>query len=196
MASPFRAPTVTADSEADCVARIRAGDAHAFEVVFKRLYNPLCVFATHLLGSAAGAEDIVDDVFCRIWQRHDAWEIRVSIKHYLYTAVRNRALEHLARQRRERLWTARATRRAEPVLMAAPAGAADEHLVAAESALIVARALERLPARCREAFVLHRQHGLSYHEIAAVMGISIKTVEKHLVRAVKALRAVWAGLSD
>ncbi|HET7321790.1 MAG TPA: RNA polymerase sigma-70 factor [Longimicrobiaceae bacterium] len=169
--------------------RMRAGDEAAFELLFHRYYRPLFLFAERFVHSAEVAEDLTVDVFVRLWERRGEREVHGSVRGYLYTAVRNAALSHLKRERMVQ-------RAHESVLRddvlpghARPSLGADARVQAREVAQAVDEAIERLPDRTREAFVLHRKHGLTYAEVAEVMEISPRTVEVHIRTAVKSLRA-------
>ena len=126
----------------------------------------------------------MEDVFFNIWRTRSGWLVTGSLKSYLYAATRNQALNVLKRQGRER--------RHLELLAADPershALAADAELHAEDFRAAADRAIAALPDRCRQAFLLHRQHELSYAEIAAAMDISEKTVENQLARALKILR--------
>ncbi|HEX2080475.1 MAG TPA: RNA polymerase sigma-70 factor [Longimicrobium sp.] len=168
--------------------RIREGDAAAFETLFHRYYGRLHAFARTYVRAPEAAEDLVADVFVRVWERRTEWELRGGPRAYLYGAVRNEALAWLRRQRmldRAHADALRDDRR--PGMGAAPL-AGDAQLEARELAEAIDRAVDALPDRSREAFVLHRRHGLSYAEVAAAMDISPRTVEVHIGRAFKALR--------
>jgi len=176
------------EDERELVSRVRRGDTAAFEHIFMVYYNRLCLFAETYVISAQIAEELVDDVFCSIWERRAEWDVRHGLKAYLYGSVRNRALKNLARDRVAGQVRDEAEREERALAMGQPAVGADDLVAAGELGEAVTRALSALPPRCRQTYLLHRQHQLSYAEIAATMGISTKTVENHLARALKALR--------
>jgi RNA polymerase sigma-70 factor (family 1) len=170
------------------IARIRAGDEDAFEALVLEHYNGLCVFAARLVGTDAAAEEIVQDVLMRIWQRRERWRVGGSLASYLYVAVRNRALNAMRSARYHRRWEEHA---AAELAMLAPeleTGHADEDVRVAELMAAIDRAIQELPPRCRQAFLLRRQHHLSYAEIARVMEIAPKTVEVQIGLALRTLR--------
>ena len=174
-------------------ARVQAGDASAFEELFIAYYRRLFVFVESYVRSAEVAEDLTVDVFVRIWERRTEWELRGSVRPYLYAAARNEALAWLRRQRMiERVHDGAAHDDAPPG-MGAPPPPGDAAVQARELAEAVEQAIQRLPDRGREAFVLHRKHGLSYAEVGETMGISPRTVEVHIRRAFQALRADLGG---
>jgi RNA polymerase sigma-70 factor (family 1) len=177
------------DFERVWVARTRAGAPDAFAAIFRAYYARLCAFAEGYLRSSAEAEEVVEDVFVRIWERREQCTGCSSLKSYLFTAVRNRSLKRLRHERvvKRTVTDARAANR--PLGVAGERASLDDEVYAGELAAAVQRAVATLPERGREAFLLHREHGLTYAQIATTMGISVKTVENHLIRATKALRA-------
>ena len=174
--------------DADLVTRIRAGDEPAFEALFREHYTKLCVFAARLIGSDAAAEEIVQDVLLSIWRRHEQWDVPGTVASYLYAAVRNRAFNQLRDERQRRHKRAQLTQELTILGQDANRIEADDVVRSEELARAIARAIEELPPRCREAFLLRRQHNLSYAEIARVMQIAPKTVEIQIGAAYKSLR--------
>ncbi len=176
-------PSIETPSEQEraLIDRVRAGDYEAFLVLFRAYHAPLERFGERLTGSSDTAEDIVQDVFVAIWERRETWDVRSGVHRYLYGAVRNRAFDCARRRALE----ARSDR-----TLASEDGqerAADPAELA-EVRAAVARAIERLPARCRAVYRLRHYHELTYAEIAHVLGLSVKTVEMHVSSALKALR--------
>jgi RNA polymerase sigma-70 factor, ECF subfamily len=169
-------------------AGVRAGDAAAFEQLFQSYYRRLYVFVESYVRAPEVAEDLTVDVFVRIWERREGWELRGSLRAYLYAAARNEALAWLRRQRMVQRVHDGALHDDCPPGMGAPPAPGDAAVQARELAEAVEQAIGRLPERGREALVLHRQHGLSYAEVGEAMGISPRTVEVHIRRAFQALR--------
>jgi len=178
-------PLNTADTA--LVSAVRRGDERAFEQIFRRYYNPLCVFVTRYVGDPAMAEEMVDAVFARIWEQRINWEVRSSLAAYLYAAARYQVLDwrrHAAVESRLR------KRVIAEGLTPGQGGSSDQHQAceASELEAAIRDAIEQLPERCRLIFTLRWQHHLSYAEIAATLGIATKTVETQINRAIKALR--------
>jgi RNA polymerase sigma-70 factor (ECF subfamily) len=171
------------------LAQMRAGEGNAFAALFSRYYDALCAFASGYTASRAEAEEVVEDVFVRLWELREQLEVRESLKSYLYTATRNRALNRLRDKRAETRRLEEASADATAPGMGQPGPGIDQEVEAEEFARAVERAVEQLPPRARQVFLLHRQHGLTYAEIAAALEISPKTVENLLGRALKHLRA-------
>jgi len=157
--------------------------ARAFDALFRANYAGLCRFAGRILGSPAAAEEVVQDLFLYIWERHEVIDASTPSRAYLYRAAHNAAVNRLRHRRVERRWV-EAEGAAEP---AAPM--VDDELGLEELAQAVTRAIERLPERTRLVYTMSRQENLSYQEIAAALGLSIKTVEAQMARAFRLLRA-------
>ena len=111
-----------------------------------------------------------------------------KVRPYLYRAVHNRALNV---RRHEKVVRAREAQMAEPSF----APSSDQALLSAETARLVRAAVDKLPERCRLIFTLSREQRLTYAEIAQVAGVSIKTVETQMGRALRSLRASLADLN-
>jgi len=172
------------ESRHDLVARIRAGDEAAFESMFRAYYDPLCRHVAPYLGSRDAAEDAVQGVFVHIWEDRARWVVS-DLGHYLYAAVRRRAISQVRR--------IAVRRRAAPLLVLEETGGAgralpDAEFDAEELRRRLERVLDTLPPRTRAAFLLSRGEGLSYHQVAARMAISQKTVGVHIGRALAVLR--------
>lgn len=172
--------------------RMTQGDEAAFDALFGALYEPLRQFARSYVRSADVAEEIVEDLFLKLWADRDRLRVRGSVAGYLYVSVRHRALNHLKRTRTERLHLD-ALRRDERWVATHGVNEAEERLRDAELTESVQKAIDRLPPRARETYQLYYQHHLSYAEIANVMGTSVKTVENQLSRSLKSL---WSQLKD
>jgi len=171
-----------ADVGPELVERIRAGDPDAFEQAFRRLYPGLLRFARVQLAGGPDAEDVVHEVFLRVWRDRARLEPDRSLRNYLLTAVRNRALD-VARHRAVARRTATLER--EDAQTAWPADPAE----VSELETAIRACVAALPERCRTAFLLCRQQELTYAEAAAVMGVRTATVKTQVARALAALRA-------
>jgi RNA polymerase sigma-70 factor (ECF subfamily) len=144
-------------------------------------------YAYGIVGHRMVAEDIAQEVLLWVWDHRVSLQVRGTVRSYLLTAVRNRALNYMAHHRAELRWEAQYTR--EDILpgMSHPERAPDDlaHIEALRAAMT--RAIAALPERRRQILLLRREH-LSHAEIAQVMGISLKTVEAQLTSAFVTLR--------
>lgn len=163
--------------------RIRCGDQKAFKRLFHLHYEPLCRFACGYVKTMAVAEDLVQEVFLDLWRRRHNWYPDQSGKAYLYGAVRNQALKHLRHMRSRQRMEDEQKRRPSPV-QETPACVLHHQ----EVQQAAQQAIDELPERRRHIFILSRQHDLTYKEIAMLLGISVKTVETQVGRALEFLR--------
>jgi len=135
----------------------------------------------------------VQDVMLELWRRRESLARDSSPQAYLFQSTRNRALNHVRHERVER--------RGEPDAagLASVSATAPAQLIEEEIEVALKSAVSELPARCREVFELSRTHGLRYAEIATVLGISVKTVEAQMGKALRILRerlAPWLPESN
>lgn len=174
--------------------RVQLDDYGAFRELFGRLYPPLCHVALRLVPRPEVAEEVVADVFFKLWKRRAAIQITTSFRAYLYRAVRNQALDYL----KSTAATADACSiELTPRTAAWPtADPGPQHqLEYQELAQRVAVAVGALPPQCQAIFRLNREDGLRYQEIADLLQLSIKTVETQMGRALKSLRAALPRLT-
>lgn len=177
------------------VHRIRSGDVSAFAELFREFHAPLCEVVDSYVRSQSVAEEIVQDLFFVVWMRRDRLRAD-SIRGYLFSAARNRALHHLRHQSVVRRWSLWIDARPEVAGVSQVQSPADDVTEADERRRAVRAAVDRLPARSRLAFVLQWEHEMSNADIATAIGISIKGVEKLLAIARKHLRATLGAYAE
>ena len=167
--------------EAELLRRLRAGDEDAYAAIFREHYPALVVGETRVLGERAFAEEIAQDVLLELWKRRETLELTGPVRAYLHSAARNRALNRLRQGR---------TAQRSEVYLKGPteAPSADSRVMSGELAEAVARAIASLSGPQREVFEMSRTRGLTYNEIAALLEISVKSVEARMGRALKQLR--------
>lgn len=180
---------LTYHSDQELVAAIVAGNARAFEALFHSYYPGLCGFAARMVANRDVAEDLVQEVFLYVWRNREVWQVQTTVKQYLYAAVRHGALRYLRHERVTSKYTNDTV-----ILFERPPRLADADLESQETISLVQAAIAKLPERCRLVYTLHREQGLSYAEVAEVMGISPKTVDVQMGRALKALRRLLGGV--
>jgi RNA polymerase sigma-70 factor (ECF subfamily) len=162
---------------------MRAGDPAAFEAFLDGLWHPIVRYVTRIVGSVDDAEDVAQEAFARVWEQRAGLRLSSSIRAYVYQIARNLALNEAKRhESRARMVTRLSTE--TPFTSATPAGELDR----AEVREVVRAAIDALPARRREAFVLAHLHGLPYREVADVMEISPQSVANQISAALADLR--------
>ena len=176
----------------DCFQRIRDGDLEAFEALFRAMHQPLVAFGTRYVGDAARAEELVQDIFFALWQGRAEWVVTGSVTAYLYSAVRNRALNLRRRDAVEQSWADDEAHDSVRALHPAPTRP-DTALETLEARSRLEAAMDALPPRLAQVMLMRWHGGLSYAEIADTLGISVKGVENQLGRGLKALRAALGG---
>lgn len=183
---PRSALALVRAESSDPNARRSRLDEPAFDALVRAYAAPLCEYAARLLPTPADAEEVVQELFARIWVRRDSWDAVDPIP-YLFSAVRNLARNYHRDSGVRGAWTRAATARAahDPLTAESPAEIAER----AELTQAATEAIARLSEQQRLAFTLSRHHGLTYAEIARALGISVKTVETQMGRALKSLRA-------
>lgn len=164
--------------------QLSAPDEHwpAFEAFVREQHRALCAYAYRYVRSREAAEEVVQDVLFRVWCRRDRLT-GIELIPYVYRSVANAAI---SRVRSERAMLARDLHLAQA---AADLGPTDQTDTGSDLHAQVRRAIEALPDRTRVVFLLSRDAGLTYAAIAERLGISPKTVENQIVRALRLLRA-------
>lgn len=160
--------------------RIRQDDRLALNALFAQYYRKLCRFACSCSVTHEQAEEIVSDVFFMIWKNRAHINIRQSVKAYLYSCVRHAALSVLRQQQPEISLSDEHDQ--------ADASTPEMQILYEELHARVQQAIDNLPPRCRQIFVMNRMDGLKHKEIASILAISEKTVEHQLTRALERIR--------
>ncbi|MFH2094770.1 MAG: RNA polymerase sigma-70 factor [Bacteroidota bacterium] len=161
----------------------RKFDRNELEKLFREYFVQLCAFARKYVKDIDSAKEIVHDVFINLWEKRDNIDLNKSVKSYLFTSVHNRCLNFIRDNKKfDRENTEIENVNAESRW--------EEHdaLVEAETESKIHKAIGELPEKCREIFLLNRFNDMKYAEIAEKLGISIKTVEAQMSKALKILR--------
>ncbi|MEQ8582919.1 MAG: RNA polymerase sigma-70 factor [Marinoscillum sp.] len=171
------------DPDQVLVERLRNKDKRAFELVFNEYYGLLKSYAMRFMDDPDDAEEVIQEVFVKFWEKCDTLAPDSSIKSYLYRSVHNTCLNFIKHQKVKDSYRQYViTFMEEAVEGPSPDG---------EKSNVQERifeAIDNLPPRCSEIFKLSRFEGLKYQEIADHLSISIKTVEVQMGKALKTLR--------
>jgi len=170
-------------SDNDLLRQIAGGNTNAFEMLFKQHYENLCRYACTFIRESDEAEDIVQKTFVTFWEKKEDIAVETSLKSYLYGAVRNAALNNIKHQQVRQKHAATMT-----VNDHVASESASDGVVSAELNEQINAAIDRLPQQCRRVFELSRFEGLKYAEIAEQLGISVKTVENQMGKALRRMR--------
>lgn len=163
------------------ISLIKAGNKVAFDQLFLTYYQFLCNYAYQFLHEKEGAEEVVQDMFFHLWEKRESLDIKSSIKSYVFQAVRNRCLtllKHLAVREEYKKHNKNTIEYQEQ----------QTYDFENELATMIEVAVNELPEERQKVFRLNRYEGLKYQEIADHLGISVKTVEGQMSKALKFLR--------
>lgn len=171
---------ITGVDEQAVVCAIRAGDAGVLEDLFCRYYQDLFDFCRRITSAEDIAEDIIQEVFLRIWKNRHALNPQSSVKRYLFKAVKNLSYQHIRNTSR------RHSLLAKMILHDAQRPATPEETVEYdETREVVEQAVNTLPKRCREIFLLSRELNIKNADIADALHLSVRTVETQISIALK-----------
>ncbi|MEC5146291.1 RNA polymerase sigma-70 factor [Chitinophaga sp. 212800010-3] len=155
-----------------------------FRLVFEKFYNPLCRYANSFVKEPNICEDIVQEVFIRIWETRKDLIASDNVRFYLFTAVRNNCLTYLRREQKHVVYSlSDLDTEDEDVTDTAPWTGDPINYHA-----LLGQAIAQLPPKCKEVFLLCRMGELSNQQAADSLGISVKTVNNQLWKALKLLK--------
>lgn len=171
----------TADKADQLFRRIVLDDHEAFKTMYYDFFAPLCVFARRYIDSAEDCEDVVQEVFYRIWMKRKELYVDTSARHFLMISVRNACLDFLRHKEATNRWVEQWHEERGEVDTSAL-------YTTFELEQLLEKALAKLPEQLASTFRLSRFEGKTYTEIAAEKQISVKTVESYMTKALKFLR--------
>jgi RNA polymerase sigma-70 factor (ECF subfamily) len=174
-------------SESTVIDLLREGNGQAFEKVFRLYFKSLHSYAYTFMKDDERAEEIVQNVFCRIWEKRSQLKTDGSLKAYLYRSVHNESLNYLKQQKNRASLQVHYGGKGEESSVQA-----SEKVMATELETHIQQALNELPEQCRTIFQMSRFEQLKYQQIADQLNLSIKTVENQMGKALKILRVKLA----
>ncbi|MBG49409.1 MAG: RNA polymerase sigma-70 factor [Pseudozobellia sp.] len=163
------------------IQNLKNGDEKAYEYLVDTYHHRLCVYANSLVNDHDHAEDIVQNVFIRTWERRHNLKSNFTIKSFLYKSVHN---EFIDQYRKKKSVTALEKKYIEELERFT-----EKDEVFFERLLnLVQREIQNLPPKCRKIFLMSKQEGFTNVEIAEQLNVSIKTIEYHITKAFAILR--------
>lgn len=178
-------------NEDNLPTQIAASNLKAFEYLFRLRYEALYNYAAKITLHQTIAEEIVQDVFISLWEKRDKANITGNITSYLYRAVKNKAIDYLRSQH------AQVQKQfIDETAAAQISESASDHLEVSELSLLIQQGIDSLPEQCKRIFLLSREGGLTYSEIADALSVSPKTVKAQVAIALKKMRDFLDGHLD
>ncbi|WP_341225937.1 RNA polymerase sigma-70 factor [uncultured Arcticibacterium sp.] len=175
------------ETEQSYLLEIRKGNKSAFKRVFDTYYADLSRYAFSMLKRQEEAEDLVQQVFVNFWEKREQTIISGSLKSYLFRSVHNQSLNLIKHEKVKASYVQHSQ-----FFDIKYQSDVEETLEGKELEIQIAAAIETLPKQCQKIFVMNRMESLKYKEIAEQLGISIKTVENQIGKALKILRSSLA----
>jgi len=171
------------DEEIFIFNRMVEGDKEAFRFFFEKYYSDLCNLVNVYLHDPVMAEEIVQDIFIYIWEKKENINIDSSVKSYLLRCAKNKSLNYIRNEKtkldiRNRFANFNKENTEMP----------DSVMDANQLRELINTAIDNLPERCRDVYILGKERSMSYKEISEELGISVKTVEVQMGKALKKLR--------
>lgn len=178
-------------NEVELFVRISEGEEPAFRQLFEMYRDRLFIFARQIAHSTVDAEEIVQDIFLKLWENRSHLAQVSYPRKYIFTMARNRAVDHLTSLARNKK-----AMQAIYINIAAANNPTEELLQAQESQQLIYKALAQLPEKKQTIFWLSRRDGLTHQEIAQRMNMSVQTVKNNLTDILKYIRIYISGHSE
>jgi RNA polymerase sigma-70 factor, ECF subfamily len=173
------------------ISGLKNGDPSIFKLFFHSYYNPLCSYALTFLKYTDVAEEVVQEMFIKIWESRHELNISSSLRSYLYRSVHNSCINYLKHMEVKNKQSREITEDIQYHSVLAnlnSSGSSLDKIVSDELEAHLNKVINDLPNECRRIFLLKRQKQLTYPEIAAHLNISVNTVKTQLLRAFEKLR--------
>ncbi len=166
-------------------SQVAVGDTRAFRQIFDALFSNLTKFSFSFVHSKEAATEIVDELFVQLWvKRADIMKIN-DLRVYLYTATKNASLNYISKKAKQIELEPYENLQVQMTDLVSP----EQIMISKEMLQKIKEAIDSLPPRCKLIFKFVREDGLSYSEVAEILGLSIKTIDSQMVIAVARIRA-------
>ncbi len=170
--------------EKELVERVKRGEETAFELLFRFYYPGLVLYAMQFTVDRDEAEEIVQDFFVRFWQKHSCLKPSDSLKNYFFSSVRNSSLNLLKHKKVERVYIEELKQLSESDNLIYH----HDLYITSELQEKIEKAIDLLPEKCREIFIMSRIKGMKSEEIALALDLSQRTVETQIYKAIKVMK--------
>ncbi|WP_147678992.1 RNA polymerase sigma-70 factor [Algibacter pacificus] len=177
-------------TDKELINRFNAGDEKAFKMLYDQYWESLLVSAFNIVNKKDVAEDILQDIFVNLWAKRGRIEIKTSLKGYLYSCILYKTYDYFRKNKGVYTedFTLDFNKRVET-------GTPESKMIYKELMAHLNTAIENLPKRNKEVFKLKRERHLSNKEIAQQLNISTKTVEAHMTKSLKILKASISNIA-
>jgi RNA polymerase sigma-70 factor (ECF subfamily) len=167
----------------ELINRVKKDDKLAFAVLFTRYYADLVNFSVLMIRDMDAAEEIVQDLFLKLWENRNEFDDIQSLRSYLLKSVQNRSIDWLRHKRLKNQYAALLLE--HPVLLQ---NDTENYLLYSELESELQTALSRIPEECAQVFIKSRFEAMKHEQIARLLGISVRTVENRISKTVQLLR--------
>ncbi|MBC8988210.1 RNA polymerase sigma-70 factor [Pedobacter sp. N36a] len=168
-------------SDAELIAALKEGEEQAFGEIYERYWKELYRKANNILQDPDASVDVLQDVFLSLWQRRAQVDI-LALKPYLHQALRFSVLKAIRKLKTDRQFYERLMEVTTEII-------AENPLLFKEQQQLIQNLIDNLPEDCKQAFLLSREQEMTYKQIANLLNISEKTVEKRISKSLKMIRA-------
>lgn len=170
--------------------QMKQGDENAYEFLYRTYYAELCSYMFTIGGNDVMAEEIAQQTFIKLWRRRDKLFIHGNLKRYIFKVAYHQYIDVVRKKKKEHQLLEELKYEAIIELLESNPDGLNEKIGILETEI------NKLPVQCRNVFLLSKKDGLKYKEIAEQLDISIKTVERHMAKALKRLRDRFDTTTD
>lgn len=174
--------TFNYNDEQILIDRLKKGDEDAYNHLYKLYYSELCTYFKTISGSMDIAEDLVQQAFIKIWKKRNSLVIEHSLKKYLFKIGYNQFVDLKRKSKKDMLLFDQLKNEAVNEMLEYSNDDFEEKMK------VLNFEIDKLPTKCKTVFLLGKVNGLKYREISEELNISVKTVERHMTKALKRLR--------
>lgn len=175
-------PMTIREFEQITIKALKEGSVEAFDLCFRRFYAPLIAFARSKTSNIEIAEEIVQNVFAELWERRETISLKTEIKQYLFSVVKNDCYDYARHLKVEKKYLDYLTAHQDESFEFF------DTLIDEDFQKLMNEVYALLPEQCRNIFYMSRLEEMSYKDISQKLGISIKTVENQIGKALKLVR--------